>query len=486
MQAHLASFLEQWQSSADGRSLPRHVTAELQEFITCGIPQHGFAHLYCNTCQTRHVLPFSCKGRGFCPSCGGRRMNEGAANLVDHVLPTGVALRQWVLTHPFVLRFPLAFDARLLGAVHRLFTDTVAAFYRKRAAKTCGTTKPECGGLTVIQRASSDLRCNPHFHTVFLDGVYVRDQHGGPPVFHPAAPPSQVEVEEVVKKAAVRIVRFLKKRGLIELATAPGDDEVTVIVGDETLGEDDPLLAHLLAAATAGLPPAGPAQRRAPLRLPLSANAQPTRKGRLCAEHWGFNLHAATRVHGNDNQGREHLCRYILRPPLANDRLHILPGDKVQLDFKRPWSDGTSCIVLDAQALIARLAAIVPPPRRHVTRYFGALSSHSALRPLIVPAATAAAAAAQPAESPAQDLHAPIAAKPPRTSKYIAWSDLLRRTFGIELQCTRCHGHLRLIALLKEAATIAKILGAMGLPTTPPRLAPARAPPHQPELDWCN
>ncbi len=158
----------------------------------------------------------------------------------------------------------------------------------------------------------------------------------------------------------------------------------------------------------------------------------------------------------------------------------------MQLDFKRPWSDGTSCIVLDAQALIARLAAIVPPPRRHVTRYFGALSSHSALRPLIVPAATAAAAAAQPAESPAQDLHAPIAAKPPRTSKYIAWSDLLRRTFGIELQCTRCHGHLRLIALLKEAATIAKILGAMGLPTTPPRLAPARAPPHQPELDWCN
>ena len=86
-------------------------------------------------------------------------MNEGAANLVDHVLPSEVGLRQWVLTLPFVLRFALALDARQLGAV-RLFTDTIAAFYRKRAAKTCGTTKSLCGGLTVIQRASSDLRCN--------------------------------------------------------------------------------------------------------------------------------------------------------------------------------------------------------------------------------------------------------------------------------------------------------------------------------------
>ena len=88
-------------------------------------------------------------------------------------------------------------------------------------------------------------------------------------------------------KTAKRVVRFLQKRGLIALATAPGDNEVTGIVGDDTLREDDPLLAELLAAATAGLPPAGPAERRGPLRLALSATAQPVPKGRLCAEHWG-------------------------------------------------------------------------------------------------------------------------------------------------------------------------------------------------------
>ena len=33
---------------------------------------------------------------------------------------------------PFPLRFPLAFDGKLLGQVLRIFTDTVSGWYRKR------------------------------------------------------------------------------------------------------------------------------------------------------------------------------------------------------------------------------------------------------------------------------------------------------------------------------------------------------------------
>lgn len=133
----------------------------------------------------------------------------------------------------------------------------------------------------MIQRASSDLRCNPHFHTVLIDGVYLPEERAGPPTFHATSPPSQAEVAAVVLRASQRIARFLQERGLIALATAPGDDEVSGIVGDESLGEDDPLLAQLLAAATAGLPPAGPAHKRAPVRLVLPEGASPTPKGRL-------------------------------------------------------------------------------------------------------------------------------------------------------------------------------------------------------------
>ena len=79
------------------------------------------------------------------------------------------------------------------------------------------------------------------------------------------------------------ILRFLQRRGVITLVTAPGDGEVTVVT-DETLGDKDPLLARLLAAATAGAPPAGPANKRKPIRIVLDPNAHPVAKGNLCGQ----------------------------------------------------------------------------------------------------------------------------------------------------------------------------------------------------------
>jgi hypothetical protein len=158
------------------------------------------------------------------------------------------------------------------------------------------------------------------------------------------------------------------------------------VVTDETMGEEDPLLARLLAAATAGAPPAGPAQKRKPVRIVLDPHAHPVAKGNLCGQHRGFNLHAATKVAAHDEPGRLALCKYILRPPLANDRLTIIDEEHVRLAFRKPWSDGTSSVDLAPLALLARLAALVPPPRRHLTGYFGVLSSHSSHRRQCVPA----------------------------------------------------------------------------------------------------
>jgi hypothetical protein len=92
-----------------------------------------------------------------------------------------------------------------------------------------------------------------------------------------------------------RILRFLQRRKVITLVTAPADGEVTV-VGDETMGEKDPLLAKLLAAATAGAAPAGPANKRKPVRIVLDPDDRPIAKGNLCGQARGFNLHAATKV----------------------------------------------------------------------------------------------------------------------------------------------------------------------------------------------
>jgi hypothetical protein len=489
VQQHLLTFEQEWTDKSDGRTLPKFVLDELHGFMACGVLGRGLAHLYCDACREHHVVAFSCKARAVCPSCLGRRMNEGALNLVDHVLPD-VPLRQFVFTVAFPLRFPLAFDGALLGQVVRIFVDTVDGWYRRRHVER-GLPPGETGAVAVIQRANSDLRLNPHIHAVCLDGVYSADREGarnargvgrgrcGPEVpeggegkglmFHPAPAPSQEEIESLVGRASKRILRFLQRRKVITLVTAPGDGEVTV-VGDETMGEKDPLLARLLAAAAAGAAPAGPANQRKPLRIVLDPDERPVGKGTLCAQTQGFNLHAATKVAANDTQGRLALCKYILRPPLANDRLKILDDGNVRLQLKKPWSDGTSSVDLEPLALIARLAALVPPPKRHLTRYFGVLSSHAASRSEVVPTPT------EP--TPTDEKAKPKSAG---KSKYIPWHELLRKTFGFEVVCQKCQSPLRLIALIKTEDVAKKILTAMHLPTDVPQLHPARPPPRKEE-----
>ena len=75
------------------RVIPNFVRKELEEYLNCGLLCRGFAQLKCEACSERRLVAFSCKGRGFCPSCMGRRMAQTAANLIEEVLPK-VALRQ--------------------------------------------------------------------------------------------------------------------------------------------------------------------------------------------------------------------------------------------------------------------------------------------------------------------------------------------------------------------------------------------------------
>ena len=70
-----------------GKYLPQHIEREFDEFLRCGRLEHGFLRVVCGDCKHEKLVAFSCKRRGFCPSCGARRMAESAALLVDDVLP---------------------------------------------------------------------------------------------------------------------------------------------------------------------------------------------------------------------------------------------------------------------------------------------------------------------------------------------------------------------------------------------------------------
>jgi hypothetical protein len=231
--------------------LPAFVKDELEGYIDCGVLARGFAVLGCPECSERIVVGFSCKSLGFCPSCLGRRMASTAANLVEHVLPSEASLRQFVLTLPFELRARLAYDGKLLGDVCQAFVDSVLGWYRRHFHGR-GIDGGKSGAVTAGQRVSSDLRLNPHFHTLALDGVYSQDEHGQL-TFHPLPCLSNGDVADILQIAQTRVLRLLRRQGVIE------DDTVNA---DDTLTDQEPALAELAVASTLGSVPAGPTLRQ--------------------------------------------------------------------------------------------------------------------------------------------------------------------------------------------------------------------------------
>ena len=105
VEAHYPALVDQL--AQQGKSLPDHVHREFEAYLKCGRLEHGFLRVRCDKCHFERLVAFSCKKRGFCPSCGARRMAETAALLADEVFPD-VPLRQWVISFPFPLRYLFA------------------------------------------------------------------------------------------------------------------------------------------------------------------------------------------------------------------------------------------------------------------------------------------------------------------------------------------------------------------------------------------
>ena len=352
-------------------ALPKFVKKELEGYLDCGLLCRGVARLRCDGCEETRLVAFSCKGRGFCPSCLGRKMSATAAHLIEDVLPP-VAVRQWVLTVPFAWRKRLGYDGPLLSALTRLFVKTVLDFYGARGG---GAARGQSGAVVAVQRTSSDLKLNPHVHAVFLDGVYREKADGSDALeFCTLEHLSTRDVAEVLERTRDRMTKYLRRRGL--LAEGDGDD------AEEADASERAGLTRLAASAVSGTtPPAGPEWRRG--ALPLTHRAMVFERP-LCVALDGFTLHAATRAGGLDEAGREALLKYILRPAVAQERVTLGPDGLVRIGLKKAFSDGTVAVELlkrtfgfDVLACPRcegrmRLLAMVTDPRS-VARYLRAL-----------------------------------------------------------------------------------------------------------------
>jgi hypothetical protein len=77
----------------------------------------------------------------------------------------------------------------------------------------------------------------------------------------------------------------------------------------------------------------------------------------------GFDLHANVAVPAADRARREHLCRYLLRPAVAQGRLRLLDDGRIVLTLETAWADGTRHLVFEPLTLLEKLAALTPRPR---------------------------------------------------------------------------------------------------------------------------
>jgi hypothetical protein len=73
----------------------------------------------------------------------------------------------------------------------------------------------------------------------------------------------------------------------------------------------------------------------------------------------------------------------------------------------------------------------------------------------------------------------PTTTPSPPGGRYRPWAELLKRTFSVDvLQCERCHGRLRLLAMVTDDKSIIRFFKKLGEPTEPPPRLPARGPPY--------
>jgi len=460
---HLQTFLWELDRREHERGAPLFVKREFQRFVRCGVLAHGFARFRCTGCGTDRLVAFSCKGRGFCPSCGGRRMTARAAHLIDHVLPRA-PVRQWVLSLPFELRYRLAWDHALCRVVLAVYTRALIGFYTKRA-KASGPRDGRTGTVTVIERFGGALNLNLHFHTLAVDGVFVREPNGSLR-FVAAKAPTDREVEALLDVIRTRVLRLLVRRGL--LSEEPGESL------DET---EAPPLHTLYAASVRQRVAMG---RRAGATVLGLAEASTVKavppKGRRQARLGGFDLHANTSVRAKNRPKLERLCRYLLRPPVAEDRLSFRPDGSVLVRLKSPWRDGTSHVALQPLELLEKLAALIPRPYVNLTVYHGVLAPNAKWRREVVDFGRAKVDGESSTTSPRKVVG----------SYNRSWAELMRRGLDIDvLQCPDCGGRLRFVAAILLSSAIRRILRHLGLPSDPVELAPARAPPELDEAWAC-
>ena len=422
VQQNLETFLSRMREDClDDDPIPNYVEQTFRRYLECGILAHGFARAHCETCGHDFAVAFSCRTRGLCPSCNGRRMAETAAHVIDHVLPR-VPIRQVVLTLPQRLRWYLHRDRKVLSGVLRIFLRALQTSVRKHSPDAARDA--QIGAVSFVHRAGASLNVHTHFHVTITDGVFSLSE-SGEAVFFPASELTESVFEQIQDKLRKRILAYFGRHGYLDW------DEV----------EDMQQWGH----------------------------------------GGGFSLNGQVKIDEWDRDGQERLLRYCARPAFALDSMARFDEERIVYDFQRPRPDGQCQQVFTPMELLKRLSELIPPPWMHLVRYYGVLAPNAKLRKKVVMSAGPSETIQARLEEAARKMG--IEKEKSKKKASISWAMLMARIFeSLPLLCPRCHNPMRIISCIMDLDSVSRFLEHLELPTEAPKLHPARPPP-QAEFD---
>jgi Putative transposase len=178
----------------------------------------------------------------------------------------------------------------------------------------------------------------------------------------------------------------------------------------------------------------------------------------------------------------EHLCRYLLRPPLARERLTESAHGQLLFELAHQRADGTTHLLLEPLELVEKIALLIPPPRFQTLRFHGVLGPRAAGRSAVIPRRHDAvdegpAAGRSEGTGPRAEPSPGSLGLPSESSR---WAALPRRLFALDVfQCPRGGGRRRIVGVHTGGERRRVLLERLGFGIASPSAEPSRPPPRR-------
>lgn len=208
----------------------------------------------------------------------------------------------------------------------RIFVREISRWQRGGARLSDPELPPEgsklhAGAICYPQRFGGSLNLNVHFHVVVPDAVFALGNDGSRAVPLEHAPSTPLDLAEIVQSTKSRVLAWLERKGYLR-------------------GDEDPDEAE-----------------------------QPASALQAC-------LHAGVRVAAGATESRGRLLRYCARSALSLERLSPLDGGRIAYRVQH----GNAVRIMTPMQFMARLAALIPPPRHPLIQFHGVFAPHSKAR----------------------------------------------------------------------------------------------------------